>query len=485
MSDPGLKRYQMLLLTGNDKDNGYGLDEKAMIFLTSSVPLLKEVEENQRKRNKKKKDDENSDNSFERNADDVKSISNVSEIDENQVKIEENQLKKEESPKIQSNIFQKYKQIDEEDFETPQNPQKTVIIPLKIEKDIDLIDEKAGISQFLTILNGKNDSPDAIYKLSDLYYPESRDNYNDLKQFIDRENIKNRFDLLTNSSNLNEKRKILESFFQEISKMLKKQEKPIEKQEKTIEKPLISEENNEKITLICEESKKTRLFNLPKPEKSCFNKISSQSFFSSLKNTLRCSIFDNCEENDTFKQKEPSKYENDFFLEGKASVFSFKSSKIKENNDFEENMEKNNDEEEILLDFRRNMKKFSDLWGEIREFSQEKGLETQFDSLFALENDKKPQNNEKKPLYLQNSNYFNPEILNLSNFLKSNEKPVISIDLANHSIFLKEIHGKYFIKPKVIKEKHEEFPDNHEDNNLEAASSTSFSSKNSKKTTFF
>lgn len=433
-NEDDLNKLSLFLLKGGDSNALAGLDDETLRYLTSLVnipelqganpPLIR---------------------------DEGGYISDVSEIDE-----------KKENKQIFSEPREKnlnaYKRIEEEDFEADYSESKPneleQLNDIKIEIKIELEEENkqeilkkieedpyesaipddAGISQFLGLLSGNPDAPDAFYRLSDLYYPENRRIYKELRQYIDKECSRNRFEFLENTPTFFERKKLLAQFFENLEAQIKKNLNEVQKAEENIEEKAkhinedadTTDDSRDKIKLICEEIRHRGLLKIPKPEMSCFNKIANSSFYQGLKNEIRKGIF-----NGNLDEKEISESKKKNRNEGKLSVHSINNN---ENGIFNSNYLEDSlhEEDELLLNFRNNLKKFGKLWGETRELSFERKIEIPAPRLFSIQEELKIE----APIS-KNLNYYNKDVLELKNFIRKKEKPPLIIDLANESLFMK------------------------------------------------
>ena len=166
MTEKGQKDFKMLLLTGNKAGNSsLGLDSAALSALNQiSMPFIKELEdENVSKKGKKRrKASKSSDSSFERNSQDVRSMSAHSEIKE------EEALNSQNKQEI-GNVFNKNKFEDEdfEDFETNEHKIETPSKPKKVLKRVYSYEEiylEKGPEQFLKLLS--RDNKQRFFKLT-------------------------------------------------------------------------------------------------------------------------------------------------------------------------------------------------------------------------------------------------------------------------------------------------------------------------------
>lgn len=446
MSNDDLNKLSLFLLKGGDSNALAGLDEETLRYLTSLVnipelqganpPLMGE---------------------------EVGYISDVSEIDEKKDNKQISSVPKEKNLNL-------YKRIEEEDFEADYSESKQnepdQMNDIKIEIKIELQEESqeetpkkpeedpyesaipddASISQFLGLLSGTSDTPDAFYRLSDLYYPENWRIYKELKLYIEKECSRNRFEFLENTPVFFERKKLLSKFFESLEAQIKrnlteaqKVEQDIEENVKNInEDAATTDDSKDKIKLICEEIRHKGLLKIPKPEMSCFNKIASSSFYQGLKKEIRKGIFNgNLDEKERSPLIQPENKKNNR-NEGKLSIHSITNN---ENGIFNSNYLEDSlhEEDELLLNFRNNLKKFGQLWGETRELSFERKMEIPAPRLFSVQEDIKIETSLNK-----NLNYYNKDVLELKNFIKIKEKPPLIIDLANESLFMK-VKSKIYI----------------------------------------
>lgn len=300
MSDKNKSQsLKMLILTGNKAgDSSLGLDSSTINAINLlSLPFLSEFEENFniRPKNKKKRKNSSSDDSFERNSNEVRSISAHSEIKEEPI----------QAPFLPShNIFESQHKYDNEDFENYEPTQKDIDIKPFEEKTEPLINKPEiskekkrkysyeqisvdrGPDQFLKVL-GK-DAKQRFFKLSDLYYPTNDDEYQELKSQIDNENEKNSFPKLASLLNLKERRFNLREFFQNILTKVISESKtpsehpPIQNQQQIPSKAQPIEHKNLLKFIVQEAKPLVTAQNLPR----CFNKINSKEFFQDLEKSL-------------------------------------------------------------------------------------------------------------------------------------------------------------------------------------------------------
>ena len=503
MTDKG-RSLQMLIMTGSKSGNSsLGLDSNTLNFI--SLPFMREFEGNQASNN------DNND-SFERNSDQIHSISENSEI-------KEDPAAKDDDLKPTTNVFEAHKRIDDEDFEDFVEEKHEVPMkkePKKRKYSYEAIIDDAGPEQFLKVLS--KDSKQRYFKLSDLYYPTTETEYQDLKTQIDEENEKNRFTKLTSVLNLKEKRESLKEFFQTlVPKALqeihdKKSSPPQISNDNSHNKPanIPNEPKNIVKFITVDYSKPIIPMELPK----CFNKINSKEFFQELQisllreeqqnifipeyetgvaeSTIKLAEFYDGSFRDLTKSKNHNGFETpaldmgfvDPTSEKKADLL--KSNRIYHNGletpgldmgflnegtdkkpalKTSEHLDSHNDEDELLMEFKGSSLNVEGklLWGETKGYIEKNegffGNDKETPNIFQIKEEFHNENPgfnhfSKKEIMIKNHNQANPELFDLKSWWK-NEKPIddhILININDLSMFYEPIHSKLKKKPEKAME---------------------------------
>ena len=494
MSEKAQKDLKMLLLTGTKTgDSALGLDQAALSLL--SLPFMQELEANipkpgASKSKRRKSRSRSSSSSFERNSQEVRSVSEHSEI------------KEEEPPERKQepiNAFDKPKFEDEnfEDFEAVEPHPKPVPPPKKIIKRVYSYEEISmdkGPEQFLKVLS--KDNKQRFFRLSDLYFPKNDTEFQELKLQIDRENERNSFPKLMSVVGLKDRRIQLNEYFKALGKAKIPMENQPQQTEKHQDKSERQQEEVKSIVKILNYADKPHTFSRQIPK--CFNKIASQEFFLDLRRSLLSNINENSFNPETeffdrpcepFERpldamemsfRDPNEYPKTLkgfetpaldmgftepLSEKKSLVEGGKTGKVHhagletpglDMGFMTSSMIKNdsnqdgNDEEAMLMEFKGCLKgpDAKTLWGEVKGTCEGEGM-LRPSSVFQVRNEPEQENPgfnafSRKDLLIKSRNFMNPQLLDLKGLLAKDtvESNSILINLNEVSVFYEPIHSK-------------------------------------------